>query len=128
MRETEKVITLRGIVIPVDWDEKGKVIASALTTHNEEEYLIDHDLKGRKLMGFMQHEVEVSGIVRKNNKTKTITIASYEVIGEQPGNVGTASQAKDGIPEEKSHLPLPKQEIKKMLEDAFHEEVLDPPS
>jgi len=82
MREGGKVITIRGIVLPVDWDEKGRVIAAALSTHKEEEYLIDHDSKGRKLMDYIQHEVEVSGVVRRNNNTKTITITTYEVIRE----------------------------------------------
>ena len=82
MREGGKVITIRGIVLPVDWDEKGNVIAAALSTHKEEEYLIDHDSKGRKLMDYIQHEVEVSGVVRRNNNTKTITITTYEVIRE----------------------------------------------
>ena len=82
MKEGGKIITLRGIVIPVEWDEKGKVIAAALSTHKEEEYLIDHDYKGRKLMDHIQHEVEVSGVARKNNNKKTITITTYEVIRE----------------------------------------------
>lgn len=82
MKEGGKIITIRGIVIPVDWDERGKVIAAALSTQKEEEYLIDHDYKGRKLMDYIQHEVEVSGVVRKNNNKKTITITTYEVIRE----------------------------------------------
>lgn len=82
MREGGKVITIRGIVLPVDWDEKGKVIAAALSTHKEEEYLIDHDYKGRKLMDCIQHEVEVSGVVRRTNNKKIITVTTYEVIRE----------------------------------------------
>jgi 5S rRNA maturation endonuclease (ribonuclease M5) len=82
MREGGKVITIRGIVVPVDWDEKGNVIAAALSTHKEEEYLIDHDYKGRKLMDYIQHEVEVSGVVRRDNNKKTITITTYEIIRE----------------------------------------------
>jgi 5S rRNA maturation endonuclease (ribonuclease M5) len=82
MREGGEVITIKGIVLPVDWDEKGNVIAAALSTHKEEEYLIDHDYKGRKLMDYIQHEVEVSGVVRRNNNKKTITITTYDVIRE----------------------------------------------
>jgi hypothetical protein len=33
-------VTLRGVVIPVDWDSEGKVTATAISTHHEEEYLI----------------------------------------------------------------------------------------
>ena len=91
MREGGKVITVRGIVIPVDWDEKGKVIAAALSTHNEEEYSIDHEYKGDELLRYIQKEVEVSGVARKNNKKKTITITTYEVIREELGNGVTAS-------------------------------------
>jgi hypothetical protein len=80
MRKGGKIITRRGIVIPVDWDEKGTVIAAALSTHNEEEYSIENDYKGEELLGYIQKEVEVSGVVRDNNNTKTITISAFEVI------------------------------------------------
>jgi len=73
----ERLITIRGIVIPVDWDEKGKVVAAAISTHNEDEYLIDNDYKGEKLLHFVQEEVEVSGIARKNKDKKTITVKKY---------------------------------------------------
>jgi len=82
MKEGGKIITRRGIVIPVDWDENGKVIAAALSTHKEEEYLIDHDYKGRKLMDHIHHEVEVGGVARKNKNKKSITITTYEGIRE----------------------------------------------
>jgi 5S rRNA maturation endonuclease (ribonuclease M5) len=82
MKEGGKVITIRGIVIPVDWDEKGTVIAAALSTHNEEEYSIDHDYKGAELLRYIRKEVQVSGVARKNNNKKEITITTYEVIRE----------------------------------------------
>jgi 5S rRNA maturation endonuclease (ribonuclease M5) len=77
MREGVTIITIRGIVIPVDWDEKGKVIAAALSTHKEDEYLIDHDYKGQELLHHIQKEVEVSGVVRKNNGKKIIVVQKY---------------------------------------------------
>ena len=80
MREDEKVIKLRGIVVPALWDERGKAIAAALSTHKEEEYLIDQDTKGSKIIDYIQCEVEVSGVVRRNKDRKTITISTYEVI------------------------------------------------
>ncbi len=82
MKEDGKSITARGIVIPVDWDKKGTVIAAALLTHREEEYLIEHNNEGRKMMAFIQHEVEASGVVRKGHNKKTITISRFELIGE----------------------------------------------
>jgi len=82
MKEDGKSITARGIVIPVDWDKKGTVIAAALLTHREEEYLIEHNDEGRKIMAFIQHEVEASGVVRKGHNKKTITISTFELLGE----------------------------------------------
>jgi 5S rRNA maturation endonuclease (ribonuclease M5) len=82
MKEGGKVIIIRGIVIPVDWDERGTVIAAALSTHKEEEYLIDRDCKGREIIDHIQHEVEVRGVVRKSNNTYAISITSYKVICE----------------------------------------------
>ena len=82
MKEGGKVITLRGIVIPVDWDEKGTVIAAALSTHNEEEYSIDCDYKGKELLRYIQKEVQVSGVARKSNNRKTISIRAFELIRE----------------------------------------------
>jgi len=73
----DKPLTVKGIVIPVDWDEKGKVVATALSTHNEDEYLIDPNYKGKELLHFVQKEVEVSGIARKSKDKKTITVKKY---------------------------------------------------
>jgi hypothetical protein len=82
MREGGKIITVKGIVIPVDWDEEGRAIAAGLSTHNEEEYSVENDYKGDELLGYIQKEVKVSGVVRETNNTKTITISTFKVITE----------------------------------------------
>jgi len=76
-KESEKYITIRGIVIPVDWDEKGNVITVALSTHTEDEYLIDNDYKGKELLHCIQEEVEASGVARKTQDKKIITVQNY---------------------------------------------------
>jgi hypothetical protein len=82
MNEGGTIVTVRGIVVPVDWDTKGTVIGAALSTHKEEEYLIEHNNEGRKMMAFIQHEVEANGVVRKGHNKKTITVSTFELIGE----------------------------------------------
>lgn len=82
MKKAEKPVTLRGIVIAVKWDENGKVIDAALSTHKEEEFRIAPDSKGRGLADCIQREVEVIGIMKKSNNVKTISITSYKVVGE----------------------------------------------
>lgn len=43
--------TVRGILIPVDWDEKGNVLAAAISGLDEQEYLIEQDEEGKELLG-----------------------------------------------------------------------------
>jgi 5S rRNA maturation endonuclease (ribonuclease M5) len=75
----KKLTTLRGIVIPVEWDEKGMAIAVALSTHTEDEYLIDPNYMGKELLRYIQEDVEVSGMAKENKdkKTKVITVQKY---------------------------------------------------
>ena len=73
----DKPLTIKGIVIPVDWDEKGKVVAAAISTHDEDEYLIDPNYKGKELLHFVQEEVEVSGVAKENKDKKIIAVQKY---------------------------------------------------
>jgi intein-encoded DNA endonuclease-like protein len=79
MKAGEKCSTIRGVIIPIDWDEKGNAVAVAISSHNEDEYYIDKDEKGGPLVAFMQEEVEVSGIVRENGNKKIITVKEYSI-------------------------------------------------
>ena len=77
MKGREMPITIRGIIIPADWDEKGRVVAVAVSGQNEQEYLIDKDYKGRELMHYIQEEVEVRGIATEAKDKKMITVQKY---------------------------------------------------
>jgi hypothetical protein len=72
-------ITIRGIVLPIDWDHKGNVAAMAVSTYDEDEYLVEKDEKGVALEAFIRKEVEVVGVVREADGRQIIT-----VIGMQP--------------------------------------------
>ncbi|MBU2522625.1 MAG: hypothetical protein KKD50_10435 [Proteobacteria bacterium] len=79
-RTVDKLTMVRGIVIPVDWDKEGNALAVAISSPDEQEYLIEQDEKGKELIGLIRQEVEVSGMVRKANKDrKTITVKSYRL-------------------------------------------------
>jgi len=77
MKGREMPITIRGIIIPADWDEKGRVVTVAVSGQNEQEYLIDKDYKGRELMHYIQEEVEVRGIATEAKDKKMITVQKY---------------------------------------------------
>ena len=80
----DELTTIRGIVIPVDWDEDGNVLATAISSQDEHEYFVELDKKGKKMLGLIRRGIEVSGVVRKIIKgRKTIAVKSYRL---KPGD------------------------------------------
>ena len=77
MKGDKESITIRGIVIPVDWDKKGKVVGVGISACDEQEYLVYRDHKGMELLYYLQKEVEVSGMMRELSNKKIITVRKY---------------------------------------------------
>jgi hypothetical protein len=70
--------TIRGILVPADWDNEGNAVEVAVSTPGENEYVIEPDSKGRELLRLLRREVEVTGLLGKGKKDhKTITVKSY---------------------------------------------------
>jgi hypothetical protein len=42
-------ITIRGLVVPVEWDDKGNILNLVISTFDEDEYLIELDQRGKQL-------------------------------------------------------------------------------
>ena len=72
-------VTIRGIVIPADWDEKGNVVAVAVSTYDEVDYLIENHEKEKELKTFIREEVEVSGILRQEKNRLIMKIKKYRL-------------------------------------------------
>ncbi len=85
-----ELTTVRGIVIPVDWDDEGNALAAAISSPDEQEYLIKQDAKGKELVGLMRQEIEVRGVVKKGIKgRKTVTVRNYRLkTGGDPKGMG----------------------------------------
>jgi hypothetical protein len=73
------MISVRGVIIPVKWDERGNVTAVAISTHDEEEYLIDGRERGEELKTFIREEVELTGPVREEKENRIITVKKYSL-------------------------------------------------
>jgi hypothetical protein len=74
----KKTVTLLGIVIPADWNDRQEVIAAALATADEKEYRIVGNRKGKELLGSLQRQVEATGALGRDEKSgDTITVKSY---------------------------------------------------
>jgi hypothetical protein len=81
--DSNRTTTIKGLIIPVDWDEKGNVTSTAISTHLEEEYLVDDNARGEELIAFLRQRAKVSGfIIEKAKGKKVITVKHYEVLEE----------------------------------------------
>jgi hypothetical protein len=81
--DSNRTTTIKGLIIPVDWDEKGNVTATAISTHLEEEYLVDDNARGEELIAFLRQRAKVSGfIIEKAKGKKVITVKHYEILEE----------------------------------------------
>jgi len=101
----DKLTTVRGIVIPVEWDEEGIALAAAVSGSDEQEYVIEQDEKGKELLKFIRHEIEVDGVVRKAiNDRKTITVRSYRL--KTAGDLWGIGSTKDRVPTGYFHMAL----------------------
>jgi hypothetical protein len=79
MEVAPEIVTLRGVVIPVQWDDEGNATAVALSAYDEDEYFIDRGGEGVRLMADMRKRVEVQGMVREEAGRKIITVKAYSL-------------------------------------------------
>jgi hypothetical protein len=77
---TRGKVTVRGIVMPVDWDERERVTSVAVSSVDEQEYVVAESGALRKLLRHVNEVVEVTGVVTENEYgEKTITVERFEV-------------------------------------------------
>jgi hypothetical protein len=69
----KETITVRGLIIPAEWDSEGNTTAVVVSAPGERDYLVDKAARGMELLEFIRKEAEVSGMVR-NEDTRTIII------------------------------------------------------
>ena len=67
-----KIITITGIVIPVGWDEAGHVTTVAISTADEQEYLLDAAGGDLALSDMVRQEIRVRGTLLEEGGKKTI--------------------------------------------------------
>jgi hypothetical protein len=67
-------VAIKGIVIPVDWDERGNPVSVAVATYTEEEYLVSNDPKGKELFNLIREGVEITGLVEEIAGIKIIKV------------------------------------------------------
>jgi hypothetical protein len=78
-KKNNQLITVRGILLPVDWDENGHVIALALSGTDEKEHRIEINDKKAELLALLQKEVEVTGLLRERAGNSVIVLNHYRI-------------------------------------------------
>lgn len=76
----KELFSIRGLIVPVDWDAMGRVIAVAISTFDEEEYIISGKGKGSELLTFLREVVEVEGILSSVEDERMITVKRYKLL------------------------------------------------
>jgi len=74
-----KTTVVKGVVIPTDWDEHGNVVALAISSNDEKEYIVDNKGKGKELLGLIRKEVEVRGVITEEDQRKIIRVSRYSL-------------------------------------------------
>jgi hypothetical protein len=79
-RKRESRLTkIRGIVVPIAWDDLGHITAIAISTWDEDEYAVDFAGKGKELLSHIRDEVEVAGRTRAEDNRKIIMVEELSV-------------------------------------------------
>jgi hypothetical protein len=81
--KTKEKLTVRGLVVPSDWDEQDEVCAVTICADNEERYEVVDRKTVRALMKHMDEEIEAIGSVDQDEYGDDIfLVASFEVVSE----------------------------------------------
>ncbi|MFH1130924.1 MAG: hypothetical protein V1754_06285 [Pseudomonadota bacterium] len=78
----DKFQTIRGTVTPADWDDDNHVISLMIISDDEEEFFVDPAGKGEQLLDWVDHYVEIKGIVHNDDGDYTITVHKFKPIDE----------------------------------------------
>lgn len=80
-----ELTSVLGIVVPVDWDDNGVPLATAILGPNKNEYYVEQDERGAELLAVVTRVVEVKGVIKKAGQgQKVIKVESYDLkIGDE---------------------------------------------
>ncbi|MBN1635761.1 MAG: hypothetical protein JW920_04575 [Deltaproteobacteria bacterium] len=74
------LISVQGIIIPADWDEHGEVITIAVSTHKEQEFLLENNRKGDELKDFVGLEMILSGFISTKDGKDFLHVENFSRI------------------------------------------------
>ncbi len=68
---------IKGVLLPVKWDDNGIVQDIALYANDENEYIIVKNIKSREMIKMLRQQVELYGTVQFKNGKNIIFVEKY---------------------------------------------------
>ena len=65
MTTEQPKISLKGILIPSNWDEKGNIISLKIASANEKEYVISNQDVSDMIATYLRKEITVTGVLEQ---------------------------------------------------------------
>ncbi len=79
----KKNLKIKGIVVPVSWDDDGNILRISIHTTDENEYLIEQSKMGIDLLSHIQSKIVAEGPVRTRLDGKAIiNVKGYRLISD----------------------------------------------
>ena len=79
-KQNEKIQTVKGVIIPSEWDNSGDFTKVSLSAIDDEEYLIEN---GEKFIELINQCISATGVIKRDKRSsKTIHIKKYSVVGD----------------------------------------------
>jgi len=78
-KNQSRAVTISGIMLPTEWDDKGNVIGLAIHAFDEEEYLVDNLDEKKELLALLRTRLKVTGILKRDAAVNRFTVKGYKV-------------------------------------------------
>ena len=78
--EETKERTIRGIILPDEWDKDGNITSIGIETMDEEDYIIFLNKMGKELLSFIDHKVEATGTVKEMYGDYIFAVKRYSLL------------------------------------------------
>lgn len=73
-------VSLKGIIVPGDPDERLNTAAIVLSTDMELDFVIERNAKGDELFDHLRDTVRVRGFIREDEQGRSIRITDFEIL------------------------------------------------
>jgi len=76
--------TISGTIFPAKWNERGEVVMLVIDTTDQDEYYVAPNKKGKELLSFIHHQVEITGSLSDgDNGGFVIHVKNYKIINNK---------------------------------------------